>query len=103
MPLLMQGTALVLRESFVPHQLPADARRFGARVFPGVPFMFEYFLANPPADGWPPCLRRLISAGAPLLPATVRAFHERFGVKIHSFYGATETGGIAFDDSEDDR
>jgi acyl-CoA synthetase (AMP-forming)/AMP-acid ligase II len=101
MPLLMQGTALVLRESFVPHQLPTDARRFGAHVFPGVPFMFEYFLANPPDDGWPPCLRRLISAGAPLLPSTVRAFHERFGVKIHSFYGATETGGIAFDDSED--
>jgi acyl-CoA synthetase (AMP-forming)/AMP-acid ligase II len=101
MPLLMQGTALVLRESFVPHQLPTDARRFGAHVFPGVPFMFEYFLANPPADGWPPSLRRLISAGAPLLPSTVRAFHERFGVKIHSFYGATETGGIAFDDGEE--
>ena len=63
MPLLMQGTALVLRDSFVPHQLPADARRFGARVFPGVPFMFEYFLANPPAGGWPPGLQRLISAG----------------------------------------
>ena len=43
--------------------IEADARRFGAHVFPGVPFMFEYFLANPPADGWPPCLRRLISAG----------------------------------------
>src|SRR6185295_3824131 len=49
MPLLMQGTACVLRDSFVPHQLPTDARQFGARVFPGVPFMFEYFLANPPA------------------------------------------------------
>jgi long-chain acyl-CoA synthetase len=101
MPLLMQGTTIVLRESFVPHQLPADARRFGARLFPGVPFMFEYFLANAPVGGWPVSLQRLMSAGAPLLPSTVRAFHERFGVKIHSFYGATETGGIAFDDSED--
>jgi long-chain acyl-CoA synthetase len=101
MPLLMQGTACVLRDSFVPHQLPADARRFGARTFPGVPFMFEYFLANPPAGGWPPTLQRLMSAGAPLAPATVRAFHERYGVKIHSFYGTTETGGIAFDDSDD--
>ena len=101
MPLLMQGTACVLRDSFVPHQLPADARQFGARVFPGVPFMFEYFLANPPAGGWPPTLQRLMSAGAPLTPSTVRAFHERYGVKIHSFYGTTETGGIAFDDSDD--
>jgi long-chain acyl-CoA synthetase len=100
-PLLMQGTPFVLRDSFVPHQLPADARRFSARVFPGVPFMFEYFLANTPADGWPSCLQQLISAGAPLSNATARAFHERFGVKIHSFYGATETGGIAYDDSDD--
>ena len=101
LPLLLQGTAFVLRESFIPHQLPADAARFGARVFPGVPFMFEYFLANAPASGWPPTLRRLISAGAPLAPATVREFHARFGVKIHSFYGSSETGGIAFDDGDD--
>jgi len=91
MPLLMLGTACVLRDSFVPHQLPADARRFGARIFPGVPFMFEYFLANPPAGGWPPTLQRLMSAGAPLAPATVRAFHDRYGVKIpmRPFFTAT--------------
>src|SRR5262249_36402328 len=47
--------------------------------------------------GWPPRLQRLISAGAPLAPATVRAFHDRFGMKVHSFYGSSETGGIAFD------
>jgi acyl-CoA synthetase (AMP-forming)/AMP-acid ligase II len=101
MPLVLQGTAIVLRESFVPQQLPLDARRFGARLFPGVPFMFEYFIANPPAEGWPGGLQRLISAGAPLAPATVREFHEQFGVKIHSFYGTTETGGIAFEESDD--
>ncbi len=101
MPLLLQGTPFVLRESFVPHQIPADARRFNARRFPGVPFMFQYFVANPPADGWPPALARLVSAGAKLPTTTVREFHDRFGVKIHSFYGTTEAGGIAFDDGED--
>jgi len=101
LPLLLQGTACVLRDSFVPQLLPADAQRFGARVFPGVPFMFQYFLDNPPADGWPASLRRLISAGAPLSAATVRAFHDRFGIKIHSFYGASETGGIAFDGDDE--
>jgi acyl-CoA synthetase (AMP-forming)/AMP-acid ligase II len=101
LPLLMQGTACVLRESFVPQFLPLDARRFGARIFPAVPFMFQYFLDNPPAGGWPPILQRLISAGAPLPADTVRAFHNRFGVKIHSFYGASETGGIAFDGDDD--
>src|SRR6185295_20022546 len=100
MPLLLQGTALVLRDTFVPHQLPADARRFGARVFHGVPFMFQYFVANPPADGWPACLQWLISAGAPLEAETVNGFHQVFGVKIHSFYGTSEAGGICFDRSD---
>ena len=101
LPLLVQGTAFVLRDTFVPQQMAADARRFGARVFPGVPFMFQYFVDNPPAGGWPPSLGRLISAGAPLARATVRAFRDRFGIKIHTFYGASETGGIAFDADDD--
>ena len=97
MPLLLQGTAIVLREPFIPPQFLLDARRFQAGVFPGVPYMFNYFVANPPEDGWPSCLRQLISAGARLDPKTVDDFRARFGVKIHSFYGTTETGGIAFD------
>ena len=101
MPLLLQGTAIVLRESFVPHQLTADARRYGARAFHGVPFMFHHFIANPPPDGWPPSLTLLVSAGARLELETIRRFHDAFGVKIHSFYGTSESGGIAFDDSDE--
>jgi acyl-CoA synthetase (AMP-forming)/AMP-acid ligase II len=103
MPMLLQGTAIVLRDSFVPPYLPADARQFGVRVLAGAPFMFQYFVTNPPAGDWPSELRWLVSAGAPLPAATVGAFHERFAVKIHSFYGTTETGGIAFDDDDDIR
>lgn len=98
-PLILQGSPMVLRESFVPHQLHMDVEAFGATTFPGVPFMFEYFLANPPAEGWPRGLRRLISAGARLSATTVRRFFDQFGVKIHSFYGASESGGISYDDS----
>ena len=101
MPMLLNGTPIVLRESFVPQHLPADARRFGARIFHGVPFMFQYFVANPPAEGWPACLQWLISAGAPLESETVNAFHRAFGVKIHSFYGTSEAGGICFDRSDE--
>ena len=50
LPLMLQGTAFVLHGSFVPQQMPGDVRRFGARVFAGVPFMFEYF-PRQPADG----------------------------------------------------
>jgi len=99
LPLLLQGTAIVLRESFVPHQFAADARAYGARVFPGVPFMFDHFNAHQSPGSWPAGLEVLISAGARLETSTVRAFHGSFGLKIRSFYGTSETGGIAYDDS----
>jgi len=97
MPLLLQGTSMVLRDAFVPKQLMLDARAFHARVFPGVPYMFDYFAANPPTEGWPACLQLVISAGAPLEAHVSQAFREQFGIKIHSFYGASEAGGIAYD------
>ena len=97
LPLLLQGTSVTLRESFIPHQLPFDAATWGARVFCGVPYMFEHLLQHPPASGWPPSLTHLISAGARLEPTVRRDFHRMFGVFIHSFYGTSETGGIAFD------
>jgi len=100
LPLLLQGTPIVLREAFVPQALMSDARDYHARVMPGVPFMFHHFATHPPPDGWPASLTWLISAGARLAPEVLRAFHNRFGVKIHSFYGTTETGGIAFDHSD---
>jgi len=100
-PLLLQGTAIVMREAFVPQRLPEDARAVGARVFPGVPFMFDFFGANPPPGGWPPTLTTLMSAGARLGHATVDRFRAEFGIKIHSFYGTTETGGICYDAGDD--
>ena len=100
-PLLLQGTPFVLRESFVPHQLTADARAFDVRRLPGVPFMFEHLLQHAPEEPWPAGLQRLVSAGAPLGAAVARAFHARFGVKVHAFYGTTEGGGITYDDSDD--
>jgi long-chain acyl-CoA synthetase len=100
MPLLLQGTAMVLRDSFVPSHLLADAREFRTRVFHGVPYMFNYFATNPPVGGWPSCLDLVISAGARLDVQTLRTFHDLFGIKIHSFYGASEAGGIAYDASD---
>jgi acyl-CoA synthetase (AMP-forming)/AMP-acid ligase II len=97
LPLLLQGTAIVLREAFVPQAVVADARTYSARVMPGVPFMFQHFAAHPPPDGWPPSLTLLISAGARLSPEVIRGFWDRFGVKVRSMYGTSEAGVIAFD------
>jgi long-chain acyl-CoA synthetase len=107
MPLLTQGTAIVLRDSFVPHEIPGDAATHGARIFCGVPFMFDHFVHHPPSSRWPSSLNWLISAGARLERRTQRRFRDTLGVAIHSFYGTSETGGIAFEatdiiDDEDD-
>lgn len=100
-PVLLQGTAIIRRESFVPNKLVEDARTYGGRAFPGVPFMFDHLAAHLPDAAWPPALTTLLSAGAPLPMSTVRAFHARFGIKVHSFYGTSESGGISYDDAEE--
>jgi long-chain acyl-CoA synthetase len=103
--LLWQGTAIAVREAFTPHLLPADVRASGARVMPGVPFMFDKLREVLPGRGIPAPLSSFMSAGAPLMPEAVAAFRARFGHKIHSFYGTSESGGIAYDASDeiDDR
>ena len=97
LPLLMQGTRVVLRDTFVPQQVLGDAVTYSAGVFCGVPFMFDHFLAHHSAEPWPPTLTGLRAAGARLDPFTQSGFRRTFGVSVHSFYGASETGGICFD------
>jgi long-chain acyl-CoA synthetase len=100
MPLLLQGTAICLRNAFVPQRIPDDARQFNVRHFPGAPFMFDHMAIHPPPTGWPASLTRLVSAGAPLEVGVAERFRAAFGVKIHPFYGTSETGGIAYDDRD---
>ena len=59
--------------------------------------MFEYFLDHPPADGWPPALQLLISAGAPLDAATCARFTIGSASRSTRSTARRETGGIAFD------
>ncbi len=44
-----------------------------------------------------PKLRLCISAGAPLSRRVAENFQAKFGLPIHSFYGASECGGICYD------
>jgi long-chain acyl-CoA synthetase len=44
-----------------------------------------------------PKLRLCISAGAPLSRAVAKKFSEKFNQPVHSFYGASECGGICYD------
>ncbi len=99
--LLLQGTTIVLRDTFTPRQLMSDLEAHRVSAFFGVPFMFDYVRRNE-ADPRPLLQSRLIvTAGAPIEPATMRHFHEAWRRKIHSLYGASETGGITFDADDD--
>jgi long-chain acyl-CoA synthetase len=72
----------------------------GATVFPGTPVLFQALSSLSDAE-MPAAIHLCISAGAPLPPEISRKFHDRFGLKIHSFYGSSECGGIAYDRSDE--
>jgi long-chain acyl-CoA synthetase len=99
-PLLYQGTRLVCSTDRMPRAVYNHLLNCGATVFPGTPALFQALssLTNVDKSG---SLRLCLSAGAPLAPEISRQFRSRFGLKIHSFYGSSECGGIAYDRSED--
>jgi acyl-CoA synthetase (AMP-forming)/AMP-acid ligase II len=93
-PLLLRGVSLVAGEDRFPRAILDGLARTGATVFPGAPVLFEKLaeLDGPPL----PRLRLGISAGAPLTRAVWEKFHARFGLKLHTFYGSSECGGITY-------
>ncbi|HEX9492002.1 MAG TPA: class I adenylate-forming enzyme family protein [Thermoanaerobaculia bacterium] len=97
MPLITQGTALVISNSYLPQTIIDFSNRYQCTILPGIPMMFEHLASTERADGSFATVRTFISAGAPLPPSTSRRFRERFGKSIHSFYGCSECGGIAYD------
>lgn len=105
MPLLIKGMSLVFRDRFVHAQWAGDVERMGITVFPGVPFIFDYLGRAGDSAAPIAAIRLVVTAGAPIDFETVKYFKDRFGVKIHSLYGTTETGSISFDSSStvDDR
>jgi acyl-coenzyme A synthetase/AMP-(fatty) acid ligase len=98
-PLLCRGIPVVAAQDALPRAILAGVAASGASVLPAVPAIF-HALAG--VEGALPGLRLCISAGAPLRPETARAFRERFGRKVHTFYGASECGGITYDATEDE-
>jgi len=98
LPLIVLGTPMVLLETFTPRAVLDALARRRATFVPLVPVMYEALWG---LDGDWSSVRRCISAGSPLDPALARRFRERTGRKIHTFYGASECGGIAFDRTDD--
>jgi acyl-coenzyme A synthetase/AMP-(fatty) acid ligase len=101
MPLLVQGTAIVCGAAPFPHAIAEAVSRWRPTVFPAVPALLRALADSEVPARSLESLRTVISAGAPLAPDIAAGFHGRFRVKVHSFYGSSETGGITYDQSGD--
>ena len=95
-PLIARAVPMVLSRDRTPRAILADLVRSNATVFPGMPVFYQAFceMEQVPALSK---LRLCISAGAPLPTAIAKRFREKFNLAIHSFYGASECGGICYD------
>ncbi len=95
-PLIARGVPMVVSRDRTPRAVLDDLARTQATVFPGMPLFYQAFCEMekvPPL----PKLRLCISAGAPLSVAVAKKFRQKFGLSLHSFYGASECGGICYD------
>ena len=103
-PLLCRGIPLVASDDRMPRAILNGLAATKATVFPGMPVFFDKLAGIHDSGARPSnlaALRLCISAGAPLTKAVGEKFTRSFGVKIHTFYGASECGGIGYDRSDD--
>lgn len=95
-PLLVRGVPMAVSRDRTPRAVLVDLARTGATVFPGMPLFYQAFCEMETVPDLTK-LRLCISAGAPLSHAIAKKFRDKFGLSIHSFYGASECGGICYD------
>jgi len=96
-PLIAHGVPMVCGTAPLPHAVASDFRRWRPSVFPSVPALWGALAAAGVEPAALASLRLAVSAGAPLPIAVARDFANRFGRRLHNFYGSSETGGISFD------
>jgi len=97
LPALIRGSLIALPDQPGPLAPLDAARQASASVFPTAPAYLQALLKMSQPPAWPESIRLVISASAPLRPASAARFREVYGQPVHVFYGATEVGGICYD------
>ncbi|MBV8214065.1 MAG: acyl--CoA ligase [Verrucomicrobia bacterium] len=95
-PMLYQGTRFVCSRDRLPRAIHRHIEHSPATVLPATPAIFQALSSLSDCDRLG-AIRICISAGAPLPAETVQQFYRRYNLRIHSFYGSSECGGIMFD------
>ncbi len=96
LPLLLHGIPLILAPSALPEMVRRAAADHPFVTLAGVPALWRAWHES---GAIPANVALAISAGAPLSIELERAVHSGCGLKIHNFYGSSECGGIAYDDT----
>ncbi|MDB6111829.1 MAG: AMP-dependent synthetase and ligase [Pedosphaera sp.] len=96
LPLVLHGIPLVLADSPLPEAVRRAAASTEAVTLAAVPALWRTWHE---ARSIPGSVRLAISAGAPLSLELERCVFAGQGLKLHNFYGSSECGGIAYDDS----
>jgi long-chain acyl-CoA synthetase len=94
-PLLLQGTAVVFSNDYLPQTIMELCNAHLCSVAPLIPMVYDHLTRA--AAGRFATVHTFISAGAPLPAEVSRRFRDRFGTPIHTFYGCSECGGITYD------
>ena len=94
-PLLVQGTAVVISNDYLPQSVVNLCNRFSCTVVPLIPMVFDHLVtagARRVQDRADVSLRRRAAArrGVAQVPRALR-------LPIHTFYGCSECGGITYD------
>ena len=97
LPLLLHGIPLILVPTPLPELVRRAAENETAITLAAVPAMWR---AWHEVRAISPNVRLAISAGAPLPVRLEESVFKAIGLKIHNFYGASECGGIAYDDTD---
>jgi len=105
LPLLLHGIPLIWLGNPLPgvvrKALASPVQNGPGYTLAAVPAMWRAWLnAGMLAGG---SIHLAISAGAPLTLSLEREIWETCGIKIHNFYGSSECGGIAYDDTSQPR
>lgn len=99
---LVRGLPLIVPEDRARLAAPLDAAAAcAATVFPTAPAYLTPWGALSAPPPLPPSVRLVISAGATLAPAVAERFRRVHGQPVHTFYGASECGGICYDQRGD--
>jgi len=98
LPLLLEGIPLEITAGPLPMFMQSALDRGGDVFLPGVPAIWKTWWQTGVAAH--PAISLALCAGSPLSLDLEMTIHSESSLKIHNFYGTSETGAIAFDHSE---